>query len=173
MLGYHGCTEGEAHGELTDSYHRLVASRHFWERFTELFLGRNEAVRRHFNNVPPAHRRELLQRSLTVLFDHAEHQPGAEAALDTLARPDQKGRQEIPEALYGLWLVSLLQSVRECDPHYSDDLERAWRRAMEAEVAFLIRSSREQTDTAPVKLSDTQRAMQAGAFTPIRPAKRR
>jgi len=170
MTGNYGCATSGVHEKLTDSYHRLVASRHFWERFTELFLGRNEAVRRHFDHVPPAHRRGLLQRSLAVLFDHAEHQPGAEAALDTLARPDQKGRQEIPEALYGLWLVSLLQAVKECDPHYSDDLERAWRHAMEGQVACLIRSSREQTDTAPTQSTYAQGAVAAGAFTPIRPA---
>jgi hypothetical protein len=153
---------------LMGSYGRMVSSRRFWERFSELFLGRNEAVRRHFDNVPPAHRRELLQRSLGTLFQHAKHEPGAEQSLDALAQPSRGGRQDIPETLYGLWLASLLQAVRECDPHYSMDLEEAWRRAMENEVAHLLQRSRELAGDGALQ------TMTAGAscsiIKPIRPA---
>jgi len=155
-------------GGLTGSYGRMVSSRRFWERFTELFLGRNEVVRRHFDNVPPSHRRALLQRSLGALFHHAKHEPGAEDALDALARPDQGGRQDIPESLYGLWLVSLLQAVRECDPHYSDDLEEAWRRAMEGEVAHLLRRSRELSSDG--ELQEMSAGASCSIVKPTRPA---
>ncbi len=135
--------------QLTESYHRVVGSRHFWERFAEYFLGHDPAVRRHFDAVPPAHRRELLQRSLTILIGHAAGSPAAQADLDGLLRPGRTGKPVIPESLYSQWLIALLKAVGECDPRFTEELEWTWRHAMERAVSDLSRRSHQLTEPPP------------------------
>ncbi len=142
---------------LRESYRRVVGSRHFWECFAEHFLGHDETVRRHFDDVPPTYRRELLQRSLAILIDHAAGCSATGDDLDGLLRPDNRGRQVIPKPLYGQWLIALLKAVGECDPRFSDDLEITWRHTMERSVADLLMRDHELA------------AVSAGAIPPRMP----
>ncbi len=48
------------------------------------------------------------------------------ANLDRIALRHSKSQLDIAPHLYWTWRDCLIQSVRECDPEFSLDVEKAW-----------------------------------------------
>jgi hypothetical protein len=51
----------------------------------------------------------------------------------------------IPQELFGCWLNSLIEAVRECDPAFDADVEKAWRTLGQEVIDYFIECIRGST----------------------------
>jgi len=65
---------------------------------------------------------------------------GPDAYLAGVAERHGAGQLEIGAELYDLWLDSLLATVKECDPEFSPEVEKAWEDVMMVGIQYLCRS---------------------------------
>jgi hemoglobin-like flavoprotein len=107
----------------------------FLTRFYDLFIASSAEVAQKFAKTDFRRQRGVLALSLYEMLSFSRL--GRRRALEDLGRLHSHTGRDIPPAMYDLWLSSLLVAVRECDPLYTSDTERAWRAAMEPGIEFL------------------------------------
>jgi hemoglobin-like flavoprotein len=111
---------------FNDSLERMAGHR-FLERFYELFVGASPEVRAKFARTDFRVQRRVLKISLYMLMLAAEGRPTGRAHLEDIARRHSRAGLDIRPELYDLWLECLVAAVREHDPRFDADVERAWR----------------------------------------------
>ena len=57
--------------------------------------------------------------------------------LVSIAQKHDRDHIDVPPELYGLWLECLVETVKEFDPHFNDDVELAWRLVCSQGIAFM------------------------------------
>jgi len=120
-----------------DSLSRCSSTPRFLERFYELFLASSPEVRDKFRQTDFPKQRRVLKASLYMMMLAAEGRPEGRDHLERIAVRHGRGGLDIRPPLYDLWLMSLLQAARECDPSWSAETERVWRQVMEEGIAFM------------------------------------
>lgn len=123
---------------FNDSLARCLRGDQFFQRFYEHFLASSPEVREKFRNTDFRNQRRMLQTSFYMLVEYiALGWPECKAYLERIAVAHSKHGRDIPPHLYDLWLECLLSAVKESDPHYSTEVEAAWRFMMGAGIVFL------------------------------------
>jgi hemoglobin-like flavoprotein len=123
---------------FNDSLARCLRGDQLFQRFYEHFLASSEEVREKFRNTDFRNQRRMLQTSFYMLVEYiALGWPECKAYLERIAEAHSKRGRDIPPHLYDLWLDCLLQAVKECDPHYTTEVEASWRFMMGAGIVFL------------------------------------
>ena len=97
-----------------ESLERVCADDSFLDLFYEGFMGSDEHVAGFFTNTDMARQKRKLRSSLQMLTKLIDDEPGADMYMGTLARVHD--RYHIPPQMYLLWLDSLIDAVRQCDP---------------------------------------------------------
>jgi hemoglobin-like flavoprotein len=120
-----------------DSLSRCSSAPRFLERFYELFLASSAEVRDKFRQTEFPKQRRVLKASLFMMMVAAEGRPEGREHLERIAARHSRAGLDVAAPLYDLWLASLLQAGRECDPSWSDETERVWRQVMEEGIAFM------------------------------------
>lgn len=123
---------------LISSYQRVLTVPGFGDCFYRRFLAGHPEVARRFAGVDMARQKFLLQRSLTLMMQHAAGREGAGEALAELARRHGPEGMDIPEFLYGVWVDALVGALEECDPCFEAGLEAEWRNLLDREVMLFI-----------------------------------
>jgi hemoglobin-like flavoprotein len=124
--------------QARDSLSRCVASPAFLDRFYELFMASSPEVAEKFASTDFARQKQVLEDSLYLMLSAAGTTGGvAHAQLEKLAKRHSRGELDVRPELYSLWLDSLMKAVRESDPSYSPELEKAWREALKDGIEFL------------------------------------
>lgn len=124
---------------LDDSLHRCAANPQFLDLFYERFLESSPDVREKFANTDFARQKRVLMSSLHLMLLAAEDEKnGPERYLRDLAFRHGKGQLEIGSHFYDLWLDSLLETVRECDPRWTPAIEQAWEQVMGVGISYLL-----------------------------------
>lgn len=120
---------------------RCEARWDFLDRFYDRFLASSPAVREKFAKTDFVRQKRALRASLHHLLLAAQNEErGPDAYLKDVAERHGAGQLEIGAELYDLWLDSLLATVRECDPEFSPDVEKAWEAVMMVGIHYLCRS---------------------------------
>ena len=124
---------------LEESLRRCNADRLFLDRFYDRFLRSSPKVRRKFAGTDFVRQKRMLQASLQLMLVAA--QGGGKSAapyLDQVAARHGADQMAIGAELYDLWLDALLATVRETDPEWSSDVERAWEDVMAVGIRYLL-----------------------------------
>ncbi|MDH5527114.1 MAG: globin [Nitrospirota bacterium] len=123
---------------VVSSYQRILTAGNFGDCVYQRFLESHPEVARRFAGVDMARQKFLLQRSLTVMMQHAAGLKGADAALDRIAGQHGPHGMSLPPFLFDYWIDALVGAVAECDPRCDMALEAAWRSLLRREVAHFI-----------------------------------
>ena len=120
---------------------RCEARWDFLDRFYERFLASSPDVREKFKGTDFVRQKRALRASLHHLLLAAENEErGPDAYLRDVAEHHGAGQLDIGAELYDLWLDSLLSTVRECDPEFSPEVEKAWEAVMMVGIHYLCRN---------------------------------
>ena len=127
--------------DVIASYGRCCVHPRFFDRFYEIFLASDPAIRPMFVRTNFAKQKALLREGVSMLLMHLDGKPVGTACLDRLAESHGPGRMNVTARLYELWITSLIQTVKEFDGECSVAVETEWRRALHAGVHYLMMQS--------------------------------
>jgi len=123
------------------SLRRCDALPYFLDIFYTKFLDSSPEVAKKFVNTDFVRQKRALRASLHhLLLAAQDHEKGPDAYLAEVAERHGAGQLEIGAELYDLWLDSLLATVKECDPEFSPEVEKAWEDVMMVGIQYLCRS---------------------------------
>lgn len=97
-----------------------------FDRFYEIFLASNSAIKPMFANTDMANQKQLLRQGLNLTIMFAEGNPVGESGLNRIRRSHAKNGLNIDPKMYRFWKASFLQAVSECDPDHTPDLAQDW-----------------------------------------------
>ncbi|MFE8071031.1 globin [Marinobacteraceae bacterium S3BR75-40.1] len=123
-----------------NSYERVIQiERHrtdFFEAFYRRFLLASPTVREKFRHTDMDRQRRMLKKSFYSLV--AFYASGsADGVLERIAYSHSVRGLDIHPALYDLWLECLIDTVRDFDPQFDDDVELAWRLVLSAGITYM------------------------------------
>jgi hemoglobin-like flavoprotein len=125
--------------QFEDSLRRCNADPDFLDRFYERFLLSSPRVREKFKDTDFIRQKRMLQASLQLLLVAAQDDgKRGTPYLDEVAARHSASQMAIGAELYDLWLDSLLATVREVDPAWTGEVERAWESVMTVGISYLV-----------------------------------
>jgi len=114
----------------------VCGERGFFEAFYERFLAASPKVRDKFRDTDMARQQRMLRKSFFSLV--AFYASGSvDNILERIARNHGAHGLDIEPALYDLWLECLIDTVREFDPAFEDDVELAWRLVLSSGITYM------------------------------------
>jgi hemoglobin-like flavoprotein len=120
------------------SLKRCEARADFLDVFYEKFLASSREVAEKFAGTDFARQKEALRASFQHLVLVArDPKQGPDPYLEDVAVRHGAGRLAIGAHLYDLWLDSLLETVRACDPECFPEVEAAWEEVMMVGIHYL------------------------------------
>ena len=122
---------------FNDSLERCTGRPGFLDRFYELFMASSEEVAAKFKHTDFRKQKKALRVSLYKMMLVREGNAGADADLERLAQLHSRRQLDVRPELYELWLDRLIQAVREFDPVFSGETEKAWRNVMRPGIKFM------------------------------------
>ena len=121
-----------------DSLSRCSKRPEFLERFYELFMASSPDIRKKFEHTDFEVQKKVLRDSLYLMLSAAGTTEGyAHVQLEKLAKRHSRDNLGIKPEWYALWLDTLLETVVEFDPDYSDEILAAWRDSMKGGIDLL------------------------------------
>jgi len=120
------------------SLKRCEARPDFLDVFYENFLASSPEVASKFAGTDFARQKEMLRASFHhLLLVARDPKQGPVPYLEEIAVRHGAGQLAIGAHLYDLWLDSLLETVRSCDPECFPDVEAAWEEVMMVGIHYL------------------------------------
>lgn len=112
---------------FNESYDRAVApnSPKFFARFYQILAASDTRIEILLSEMPIARQERNLAFSLLNLVSYGATGNGR-AGLTDLAAIFGGDREIVPAEFYDVWLACLLETVRELDRRYSDQVGAAW-----------------------------------------------
>jgi hemoglobin-like flavoprotein len=124
---------------VDDSLNRCAADPAFLDRFYERFLGSSPRIREKFADTDFVRQKRALMGSFHFMLLAAEDEEhGPERYLRDIAGRHGKADLDIGAKDYALWLSSLLETIRECDPECDKEIERAWEDVLSVGIRYLL-----------------------------------
>jgi hemoglobin-like flavoprotein len=124
-----------AHAIAQQSYSRCLRSPDFIPRFYEHLLASDARVPPMFAKTEFPRQYKLLQHALGLLLSYGNRPD--DALLERLAARHSKSAIDVPPAMYGAFVSSLLAAIREHDPRCNGETESAWRDALEPGIRYM------------------------------------
>ncbi len=127
---------------FNESYIRVLNDKtsvgnRFFDDFYDRFLASSPLVAEKFKNVDMAAQKTMLKQSLFYLLNLYTMKKIPDH-LTEIARQHDPAHADIAPELYNLWLECLIDTVRESDPQFNDDVELAWRMICSQGIAFMV-----------------------------------
>jgi len=111
---------------------RCLATPSFLHSFYDRLIESSEEVREKFKNTEFARQTRILTDSLYIMAVAAESKgdsvPWRE--MDRLAARHSRTELDIRPELYDAWLECLLMAVKQFDPEFTPEVEKAWREVL-------------------------------------------
>lgn len=101
----------------------------FFHRFYKNFTATSPEAKEKFADTDFTRQVNMLRRSMFHMVGFYETK-SENWYLLKIAESHSKRDYDIKPALFDLWLEALIETVREMDPEFGDDVELAWRLAM-------------------------------------------
>jgi hypothetical protein len=125
---------------FTESYQRVVASsqgdKDFFAAFYDAFINDSAVAREKFRGVDMLKQKEHLRKSLDhMVYFSIDRQASDE--MRRIARAHGRSGKDISPELYESWLDSLVNTVREYDPRFDDEVEIAWRVVLAPGISYM------------------------------------
>lgn len=129
----------ENYDDLQQSYGRCLREKNFIERFYEIFMVSHPAIKPMFDKTDFNTQRLALRRGISAAIEHASGSRLTERTVKQMAEVHSRtGRVPVEPSLYGYWVESLVQAVRETDPQVTDVLLERWRKGMSKVIETFI-----------------------------------
>jgi len=123
-----------------DSLRRCNSNPKFLDHFYDRFITSSPKVREKFKYTDFVRQRRALRASLHLMPLVAEDpENGPARYLGDLAFRHSKEQLDIGAELYDLWLDSLLETVKECDPEFSPEVSSAWEDVMMVGIQYMLK----------------------------------
>jgi len=123
-----------------ESLRRCNSNPDFLDRFYDKFLTSSPKVRKKFAHTDFVVQKRALRASLHLMpLAAADPENGPGRYLRDLAGRHSQTQLDIGAELYDLWLDSLLETVRECDPKISPEVESAWEDVMMVGIQYMLK----------------------------------
>jgi hemoglobin-like flavoprotein len=123
------------------SLKRCLGPPEFVTGFYERFTGSSEEVREKFRGVDMERQVRMLADSLYVVAVAVQGEEGSMARGDLPRLAERHSRRDLdirPE-LYDLWARCLVETAREHDPQWTEEVEAAWRETLAFGVEYMRR----------------------------------
>jgi hemoglobin-like flavoprotein len=108
------------------SLERCARSRKFMPAFYNRFLSTSDVIRDKFKNTNFENQHRMLIRSLRLAAHAAAGQPDALQEIRERALTHDRYHLHIEPNLYDHWRSALIETSREFDDKWDDDVEKAW-----------------------------------------------
>jgi hemoglobin-like flavoprotein len=125
---------------FTESYKRVLEfkdeQKKFLDRFYELFFTRSPEIARLFRNTNMSAQKTMLQDSLFYMKEFFISKKDNEY-LRRVAKVHSQSGHDIPAEFYDVWLDTLIETVKEYDSQFNEDVELAWRIALSPGITYM------------------------------------
>ena len=116
-----------SHKELfLKSLNRCSADSSFIPSFYDRFLGRSEEIRHKFRFTDFTKQNEMLLHSLKLAAGATSGEPEALHEIRERAETHDRHHLDIKPELYEYWFDSVIETARQFDPEWNDDVEQSW-----------------------------------------------
>jgi hemoglobin-like flavoprotein len=117
---------------------RCTSQSRFLDLFYTKFLASSPKVREKFEKTDFVRQKRALKASLHLILLAASDEDGdAGKYLSDVAEKHNAKHLDIGAELYDLWLDSLLETVKDCDPDFSPEVAKAWEEVMMVGIHYL------------------------------------
>ncbi|HSG06349.1 MAG TPA: globin domain-containing protein [Nitrospiria bacterium] len=123
--------------EPKDSYERCAATSKFMDLFYERFLASDPRIKPLFKKTDWDLQKNLLKTGIRLMILLEEEHPESHHSLKRIGKTHGKEKLNIDPALYPFWKKSLMETIRELDPQFSPEIERAWNRVIDSGLKFI------------------------------------
>ncbi len=128
----------EPHAIVNDSLERCANQAELMNRFYDRFLSSSEEIRALFAGTDMRIQKRMLRDSLYTILLVASGSAEAKAMLNERACRHSRNELNVRPELYDTWLDCMIAAVRDCDPGFDDETERAWRQVMQQGIDVMI-----------------------------------
>jgi hemoglobin-like flavoprotein len=119
------------------SYERCCADPDFFRAFYNDFFARCPEAKPRFAATDFERQNKLLRHAFSLLLIFPTQLRTEANVLSRVAERHSRRDLDIPLALYGPFLESVIATVARCDPEFSPAVERAWRGTLAPGVAYM------------------------------------
>ncbi|MCG7587480.1 globin [Photobacterium sp. OFAV2-7] len=127
----------DIHEVFNDSYARCNQHPHFFDIFYNLFCQKDDRFREMFAGVDMQKQISMLKASIVIILL---------APVSDSARESVRffGKRHGPQGVgvspldYETWLDCLLETVNQCDPNYTFEVDLAWRECLRLGLEIMI-----------------------------------
>lgn len=119
------------------SYERAAAKPEFYASFYANFFKVCPDARPKFAQTNFERQHKLLHHAIGLLLIYPKHQGDEPNLLSRLARRHSRKDLDIPAAMYGPFVDSLVLTLRQCDSAFTDELEAGWRRILALGIEYM------------------------------------
>ncbi len=123
-----------------DSYRRAVGTgsynQAFITRFHDLLIERSGAIASMFRQIDISAQRTMLHDSLNLLVDFF-HDRRVTPQIEQIALLYSRVQKKVAQDLYATLVDALVDTVKEFDPEFNEEVGMAWRLVLAPGITFL------------------------------------
>ncbi len=116
---------------------RVKQGKFFIDAFYDRFIASSPEVEEKFKTTRMATQKRMLQESLVQMAFFFATKGEADDQIEKISRIHSEGEKNIKPHLYDLWLECLIDTVRDYDAEFNQDVELAWRMVMASGITFM------------------------------------
>lgn len=120
---------------VSQSYGRCCSQEGFFRDFYDEFMSRDPSIRAMFRSTDMSNQRQLLRGGILLLILHARGM--SDSKLHALGKSHSHARMNIEPWMYGVWVDSLLSSVRRFDPRWQEEMANQWQAVLEKGLSIM------------------------------------
>lgn len=126
----------DIHEIFNNSYDRCNRNPRFMPLFYEHFFEKDETFRSMFTQVDMQKQMKMIKASLLIIMLAATSEQARETVKVFGKRhgPDGLGVKPLD---IDLWFECLIDTIKECDPAYSQSVEQAWRQCFNEGITIM------------------------------------
>lgn len=123
-----------------NSYERVVNTsingNDFFTRFYQVFFHSSEEIQQKFIHTDMDKQRNMLKKSFYhLLIFYGSNQ--ANHYIEDIAKAHDRAHANIPPHYYDIWMDALIETVKEFDSEFSDEIELAWRLVLSPGITYM------------------------------------
>lgn len=125
------------------SYGRCMITREtketFFHTFYDKFLNSHPVIGQMFKHTQFEKQITMLKNAISMAILFAEKQDElARDVLTKIRRSHSRARRDVKPEYYNFWLNSLVDTLRECDPQFTVQLEADWRDMLQVTIDYIV-----------------------------------
>lgn len=123
---------------VSESFGRCILKEDFLDRFYEIFINSDPAIKPMFANTDFNKQKELLRKGLSMAVLFFNDSVLATSTLNRIRETHNRHQLNINPRLYPFWVDSLMKTIAEFDERSTPETERAWRTILQKAVNHIM-----------------------------------